>query len=239
MDKQYQWLDWDSRILGYPVARLTVPQLSAIELDKLLISLQQQGVKLVYWAADSNSMISQQAAQKLNGFLADHKVTYLCNLAELKERQLSAFQIEEYSAALPDAELIELAYLSGLYSRFRTDPNISDGQFKEIYSEWITNSVNKQIANKVLIIKNKDKLAGMITLGEKQQRGDIGLLAVDKQHQSMGIGAALVQAAQQDFALRYQWSQVVTQAANKPACRLYERCGYQIEKIENFYHFWL
>lgn len=234
-----QWLDWDSDVLGIKVARLTAAQFSSDELKSVLTDLAKQGAKLVYWASNSDCQASQQAAVELNGFLADRKVTYLCNLAHLNKPFETLHAIEEYQAELPDNELIELAYLSGLYSRFRTDKQLSQAQFEKVYRIWITNSVNKQIAEKVLVIRKDDHLAGMITLGEKQGRGDIGLLAVNERYQGMKIGAALVSAAQHYFAQRYQWSQVVTQENNIPACRLYERCGYYIEKVENFYHFWL
>lgn len=233
------WLDWDSDVLGIKVARLTAAQFSTDNLRLVLTDLAKQGAKLVYWASASNCQTSQQAAAALNGLLADRKVTYLCHLADLNEDRHLLHTVEEYQAELPDNALIKLAYLSGCYSRFRTDKQLTQAQFEKIYRIWITNSVNKQIAEKVLVIKKANDLAGMITLGEKQGRGDIGLLAVSEQYQGMKIGAALIIAAQAHFAQRYQWSQVVTQIDNIPACRLYERCGYHIEKVENFYHFWL
>jgi dTDP-4-amino-4,6-dideoxy-D-galactose acyltransferase len=109
-----------------------------------------------------------------------------------------------------------------------------------MYKKWIENSVNKTIANKVLVVKRGQNLAGMITLGEKNGRGDIGLLAVAPEYRGQNIGTALVRAAQKDFIdAGFQFSQVVTQMANEPARLLYEKCGYSIEKIEHFYHFWL
>jgi len=233
------WLAWDSDVLGIKVARLTAAQYSTEQLRLLLTELAHQGAKLVYWASASDCQRSQQAATELKGFLADRKVTYLCRLTDLKQAMDFSHMIETYQSELPEPGLVELAYLSGLYSRFRTDKKISQAQFEKVYRIWITNSVNKQIADKVLTIRDHHHLAGMITLGCKQGRGDIGLLAIHPSYQGRKMGAALVTAAQAYFAQHYQWSQVVTQEANRPACRLYEHCGYHPEKIENFYHFWL
>ena len=36
-----------------------------------------------------------------------------------------------------------------------------------------------------------------------------------------------------------QVAQVVTQLDNRAACRLYERAGYRISRLQHFYHFWL
>lgn len=233
------WLPWDSDVLGIKVARLTAAQYSTEQLRLLLTELAHQGARLVYWAAASDCLRSQQAAAELKGFLADRKITYLCRLADLNYDIDYCHVIEPYQSKLPEQELFELAYLSGLYSRFRMDKEISQTQFEEVYRVWMTNSVNRQIADDVLVIKYQQHIAGMITLGEKQGRGDIGLLAVHPSYQGMKMGAALVTAAQRYFAPNYQWSQVVTQEANMPARHLYERCGYHLEKIENFYHFWL
>jgi dTDP-4-amino-4,6-dideoxy-D-galactose acyltransferase len=127
-----------------------------------------------------------------------------------------------------------------MQSRFAKDINITDLQRGKIYKLWIANSVNGEIAKQVLVYRQQQQIIGMITLGEKNNRGDIGLLAISPSHRGQNIAMQLVQAAQAQFIKDgYQFSQVVTQLDNIPACRLYEKCGYRQEKIENFYHFWL
>ncbi len=149
-------------------------------------------------------------------------------------------QIEEYPNTAPNKQLEALAIESGLYSRFNTDPKITRQNFEKIYKLWIYNSATRDNAKTVLIIKRDQKIVGMVTLGEKNDRGDIGLLAVDPSYRGMGLGKILVYAAQ-DWCVTqgYQTGQVVTQKTNIPAAKLYENCGYKVEKIENFYHFWL
>ena len=80
----------------------------------------------------------------------------------------------------------------------------------------------------------------MVTLGEKNLRGDIGLIAVHPDHRGKKMGENLVYAAQTWFRSHgYTEGQVVTQGRNNAACNLYTKCGYVVEKEEYFYHIWL
>ena len=111
---------------------------------------------------------------------------------------------------------------------------------KNIYKQWMINSVNQQIAKEIFIIKDSQALLGMATVGEKNQRGDIGLLAVSEKARGKQIGIGLIYSALQYFREQgYQYSQVVTQKTNIAACKLYEKCGYTLEKTELFFHFHL
>jgi dTDP-4-amino-4,6-dideoxy-D-galactose acyltransferase len=86
-------------------------------------------------------------------------------------------------------------------------------------------------------LKNYTKRGLIVTVGEKKHRGDIGIIAVDTEFRGKGIGTALMQSAESWLAkLNYKSMQVVTQGDNKPACKLYENCGYTIESVEYFYH---
>lgn len=236
----YQILDWDSGIFNTSVARLLPERANHSQLQAVLNDLRGQGVKLVYWASDSQDEASQQAASALGGFLADRKVTYLIDLSKHQPTEFSTQGVEPYRDTQPTPELTALAFESGLYSRFKMDPNITQEQFENIYRQWITNSTNKTVAKEVWVINRDNKAVGMTTLGEKSKRGDIGLLAVAPHYRGQQFGTMLVNASlawciEQGF----NHGQVVTQKANTAACALYEKCGYASEKIENFYHFWL
>jgi len=240
MNNIYQHLPWDSNIFDFTVAKIIPERLTFDELKTALTDLKSQNVKLVYWASDSQNQASQQAAKQCQGFLADHKVTYLMSLANVDRNAFPHPDVQEYAAKEPTAELEFLALQSGLYSRFKADPKIPDEIFEKIYKLWITNSTNHSVADNVLIVNKNHKMAGMITLGDKNKRGDIGLLAVHPDFRGQQIGSILIKAAQAWFAQKgYLQSQVVTQHTNEPACKLYEKCSYQIEKVENFYHFWI
>ncbi len=236
----YQILDWDSEVFGFGVAKIVPERMEGEILLEALRVLTKEGIKLVYWASDSQDPVSQGAAIGLNGVLADQKITYLMSLEKDYRPVATVNTVIAYTEHSPTPALEFLAFESGMYSRFKTDPNISNAIFEKIYKLWIANSTNKQIAQAVLVANKGQDLAGMITLGDKNGRGDIGLLAVHPNYRGLKIGADLVYAAQAWFiAQGFKTSQVVTQLENKPACALYEKCGYFVEKIEHFYHFWL
>ena len=206
-----------------------------------LVELKGQSVKLVFWASDSEDKVAQQAARDLGGFLADLKTTYTASLDKLNPlNRMFSPEIEEYQETFSEVELESLALQSGLYSRFRVDPQISNKIFETIYKSWIRSSINHTLAKDVLVIRKNKKTVAMITLGEKENRGNIGLIAVDENYRGKGLGAGLVRSANAWFLKQgYFVAQVVTQGRNLAACKLYENCGYSLEKIENYYHFWL
>jgi dTDP-4-amino-4,6-dideoxy-D-galactose acyltransferase len=244
MNMDFQLLEFDTKLFGFKVAKVLLPRLSATKLQIILDELRKQKIRLVYWPSDSTDEISQQAAKKFGGFLGSEQITYLLDLKTLKPLPLVAPEIELYERKLKpaptDIELEQLAVLAGTYSHFNTDPNFPKKLFLKLYRVWIENSINGLVATKTIVIRHENKIAGMTTLGTKNARGDIGLLAVNSDFRGKNFGTKLVRAAQAYFIESgFYHAQVVTQKSNIPACRLYEKCNFQQEKIENFYHFWL
>lgn len=241
LEQTIDFLKLDSKLFGYKVAKILKPRLATAQLRLILNYLRQQNVCLVYWPSDNADRQSQIAAKKLHGFLSSEQITYLINLKKKNLRLPPiAADIKTYQAATPTPELKQLAIQAGNYSRFNLDPKISKKLFHKLYNTWIKNSANKKIADKIIIIKNRKKIIAMTTLGTKNKRGDIGLLAVNENFRGKKLGTKLVFAAQNYFKQQgFSQAQVVTQKANILACRLYEKCGFRQEKIENFYHFWL
>jgi len=237
----YQLLEWDSTFFGFPVAKIMPARLSEERLAAILDELKAKGTKLVYWPSDSGDEGSGKAAEVAGGFLGDRKTTYTIGLDRNEQENVElALITERYLEGAANKELKHLALMSGMYSRYNLDPRISQKQFEDLYSSWIERSVDRIMADAVFVVRFDGKIMGMATVGEKEGRGDIGLLAVDVPARRKGLGRMLVAAAKSWFASQgYSISQVVTQKRNIPACRLYETCGYTVEKVENYYHFWL
>lgn len=243
MKNNYAVLDWDSTFFGFTVARVLPQNLDFKQLDETLLTMRQENVTLAYWAASPTDEESVAAARRCNGFLADKKVTFVIDADEMLQRDSSTISeaiVEEYADLYPTPELEALALQAGVYSRFRVDPRIPEGRFVDLYKLWINNSVNKKIADAVLIVRKEGKAVGMVTVGRKGDRADIGLIAVDDSMRGKGLGLTLVRAAQ-EWALNkgFTSAQVVTQGENISACRFYEKCGYRVDKVENIYHFWI
>lgn len=241
IQSSYKFLPFDSELFEFKVAKILAPRLDLTRLKTILSELNQYGVKLVYWAADAKDETSLIAAISLGGFLGSKQVTYYIEHGQVNFPVIDDdFVIEEFAKKRPTVELKLLAFQAGNYSHFRTDKKFPEDLFYKLYIAWITNCVNHSIADKVFVAKYKQEIIGMITAGKKSGRGDIGLLAVKEEFRGKKIGEYLVKKAQQYFVdTGVKYSQVVTQETNIAACKLYAKCGYQIEKEENFYHFWL
>jgi dTDP-4-amino-4,6-dideoxy-D-galactose acyltransferase len=145
---------------------------------------------------------------------------------------------ESYSENYPNKKLIDLAIESGIYSRFNVDPKIGRKKFEELYTRWIIKSVSKEIADDVLVYKIGGEIAGFVTVGQKNGRADIGIIAVDKSYRGKGIGKTLMKTAENFYFDKLKLIQVVTQGHNLPAIKLYEGCEFKIEKVEFLYHLW-
>lgn len=239
----YKILEWDSEFFGFTVARILPDKLQLQELEETLRCMQREKVSLAYWASNPDDGESQEAARSCGGVLADRKVTFVIDAEDIRTRSHSAALsavVEEYTDLLPAPELEDLAIQAGIYSRFKVDPRIPANRFVDLYKLWIQNSVNKKIADTVLVIRDKGKAVGMVTVGQKGDRADIGLIAVDVSMRGRSLGLSLVRAAQEwTISKGYLVAQVVTQGENLSACRLYEKCGYHVDKVENIYHFWM
>ncbi len=238
-DNEFKILEWDSDYFGFGVASITAENCPFDKLTKILSELKRKNIRLVYWASDHDNPANCEAAKKADGVLCDKKTVYHRAIDKFVYNE-ALNNITEYTLDVPSEELIELAILSGEFSRFKTDKNITGDQFEGLYKQWIINSVKKKAADAVFVCYLDNKVTAMITVQKINKTGQIGLIAVDKVMQGKNLGTELVNKT-------LWWSKqqlcnsarVVTQLDNKPACRLYEKCGYKIEKIHDFFHFWL
>jgi len=236
---QFQILDWDSDFFGVKVARIPRSNLDIHSLSATLAELKRQQVRLVYWSSDSECIDTD--VKNLGGQLVDKKTTFAIDFSSVDAEDIAATDtVEPFIDAMPVDAFEALAVQSGEYSRFSVDSNIPNEKFVALYKTWINRSIRKEIAKEVLVIRDQGRIAGMVTLGEKNGRGDIGLIAVESGFRGKRYGETLVRGAQRWFIENgYKQGQVVTQGDNVPACNLYKKCGYAVEKVAYFYHFWL
>ena len=233
----YQLLTWDTEFFETKTGRIIPTSLQENQLASILAEMRQKGFQLVYWASDLQYAYD---FQPYSGILVDKKTTFEINLDNINLDNIPLPKTEPYSSSLPFSQLEKLAVQSGAFSRFALDNRFPHEKFTALYKTWIRKSVSGEMANEVLVIRQHDHIAGMVTLSNKNGIGDIGLIAVDKKFRGRKFGQQLIWDAQRWFILHgCHTAQVVTQGDNLPACRLYEKCGYHDIKIEFYYHFWL
>jgi dTDP-4-amino-4,6-dideoxy-D-galactose acyltransferase len=237
----WELLPWDSGVFGFPVARIAASA-HRNTLKAALDDARREGVRLIYLLTESSDVARE--AQSLGGVHVSERVTFVRAVAPGDANSDASsgtpvIMVETWHGTTPTPELLELARDAGRYSRFRLDPKVPIGVFERIYDAWITNSINGTIADEVLVIRDGAAVSGLVTVGVKNGRADIGLLAVRAQARGRGLGRALVKASLDWAAHRgLREAQVVTQGANVEACRLYETCEYAIERVEHLFHFW-
>lgn len=236
MNDKLEWLNWDSNFFGLQVCKVKEAYSINNELSEILKYASSQKIDLIYHSGLKPLTNLENVSELYKIKLVDKKTTYLKNAIS---SSIDNPTISSYRNDFPDDNLLQLAVESGKYSRFNIDDKITSAKFQDLYHLLMINSVNKKIAREVLVYEQNNNIVGFVTLADKNIKGDIGILAVDPNYRGQGIGKSLMCAAENwFFDNKYHAIQVVTQADNIPACRLYESCGYSVEKSEYYYHIW-
>ncbi|NJK98058.1 MAG: GNAT family N-acetyltransferase [Bacteroidales bacterium] len=188
--EQISLLKWDTDFFGFKTGKLN---LIDEELGNLLCICKKKEFRLVYLFSDPENKSLHEKCRQNGGILVDEKVTF-----EKKPVQSDpiAKDIEFYKLSLPEVKLYDLALQSGVYSRFNLDHNFTRDIFPKMYKEWIEKSVNGIMADKVLVYKVDNSIAGFVSLSLKKDFAQIGLIAVDSKFRNKSIGKKLIQASE-------------------------------------------
>src|SRR5690606_22893635 len=89
--------------------------------------------------------------------------------------------------------LINLALISGTFSRFKLDKRLRENEFGRLYTQWIQNALGGK--DRVLVYIMEKTIGGFITLLPDNGRGRIGLMAVEEKFRGIDMGTQLLQAA--------------------------------------------
>jgi len=234
----YMQLTWDSDFFGIKIGRINDTNLNFKVLKEILKCAKKDNFKLIYWSSDN--LLNSVEIESLNGCLVDTKTTLEVSChGDVVEIPLGAHVIQQYDAKFA-AEIEELSIQSGEFSRYAVDEHIPRDKFEMLYRIWIRKSIQGELAENVLIAVDNRCLAGLVTLGNENGKGSIGLLAVKKEFRGRKYGEALVKSAQKWFVdKKYSIGQVITQGGNIASINLYKKCGYSIIREEFFYHFWI
>jgi dTDP-4-amino-4,6-dideoxy-D-galactose acyltransferase len=226
-------LEWDSSFLGINVGKVSLnPHQDFNQLTA------PNDFDLVYFFVHPDDSYNNTSLTASGALLVDEKITFVKNVSS---QQANEKNVVSYARTYDqsDQEVIRIGLQSGNYSRFKRDPNFNEAHFKRLYTIWMDNSIDRKIAEEVFVYKEENKIFGVVTVGEKNGRGDIGILAVDESARGKKVGMKLVSHTESYCANKnFSELQVVTQKANTGACHFYEKCGFIIDNIINIYHLW-
>ena len=232
-----EFLVWDSEFFQKKTGRINFNETGRNQLMSVLLEARLQGFNLLYIFSPEDIFIENDILSQFNGTLVDKKVVYRLNL------QTASIQnsiVEEYTSTELVSELEQLAFLSGTFSRYYKDTNFLRQEFYNLYKSWITRSIKKELADNIFVIKEKEKIVGMVTLKKENTVGRIGLIAISESAQKKGYGWKLIEACTKSLISNDIYTlDVTTQLFNLSACQFYEKCGFKKISITNIYHLWL
>lgn len=246
MTTHLQPLAWDSEFFAVPIARVTAPGLDDATAATVLDEARREGLRCLYFEADPDDLTTVLAAERAGFHLVDVRVV-LEHLAGHHSQPLSKFSttspllIEEAAQSdLPRLE--EIAVGIGQFSRYTFDRDFQPGDSQRLYRTWINNAL-RGLSDVVLVARSAsggDAAVGLIACAVRDGIGHIQLAGVHPQHRQQGVGTLLVCAALDWVKSRgAQDTQVVTQARNVPAQRLYQQVGFFTKSMSLYYHRWL
>jgi len=239
MANSLEILEWDSSFFGYPVAKITAQAITADKLASIVAEAKKSGTRLIYLFTDPADTVSTQAAKSIDAKLVDQKITFHTYINNKEAATVDA-HIEEFEGDHPTAQLVNLSLQSGLYSRYKVDPEFKNNEFERLYLAWIENSVNKKIADHIFVYMEDGKELGFVTLKARSNNAQIGLIAVDESSRGKAIGKKLIAAVINKLQNKnIPELDVATQIDNADACNFYEKVGFKGLKTENIYHIWL
>lgn len=228
-------LAWDSNFFNKKIGRIDITDNYTFLVENLEKAFQQE-YDLIYVFGNKNTDIPSEILEKYNGKIVDRKITYSAKIDALQTK--TTIEIKEFKEK-DGSQLYDLAYLSGTHSRFRLDEGLNIENFKHLYREWIDKSISRQIAEKVFVYEDNEKIKAMVTLSIKEKAANIGLIAVDETLQGKGVGMSLIDTCVQYCKIEgIVTLDVPTQLDNIQACMFYEKCGFIEKSIQNIYHFW-
>jgi dTDP-4-amino-4,6-dideoxy-D-galactose acyltransferase len=223
-------LAWDSDFFGYPVGQIE------------MINPDPESISSVIKNSNEFKLIYLISPERIDFAIPELKLVDIKTRLgkQLKNNRTYSFQnIHEYDGE-EDSQLNELALQSGVFSRFKVDSNFVKSEFEKLYLRWISDSIKKIIADKVIVYKEiGSPYIGFVTLKFKNDFSEIGLIAVDEKNRGKGIAKSLLTFIE-DLTVNAGFNkiEVVTQFENLAAMNLYEKAGYEIISKKYIYHLW-
>lgn len=233
-----QRLEWDSEFFGFPIARLIVSRINQQIMSQVLEEAQQEGIRCLYYEADSNDAVSIALAEA-NGFkLVDVRITLeTASSGDLPPRPARDIMVREFREEEIET-LARMARETSRVSRYRFDTDFPPDASERLYDIWLRNSCSGY-ADKVFVAELEGGPVGFITCKVSQEEGRIVLVGVDDRFRGRGVGASLVDKALNWFGSQgIQRVRVVTQGRNIQSQRLYHAAGFNTVSVTLFYHKW-
>ena len=227
-----QKLEWDSNLFGYEVGKVTIAD-ENVDLQDIL------NLNDVFRLMYLESKVAIDKKELDRSFI---KVTYSKQVETLTPHLEAEenLRTEKLTGKFTD-QLLNLSFQSGMFSRFKLDPNFRNNEFMKLYTKWVENSLSGEVADTVEAVKDSDSnIIGFVTIKFNPEFSEIGLIAVNNQKRRLGVGSLLLKKVNQ-LSVEKQCSKIIvsTQQDNYMACKFYEKNGFKKISKSYIYHLWL
>jgi len=147
--------------------------------------------------------------------------------------EIDSFCFAEYDDITELKSIVKGLYIS---SRYRA-PWFTENERDLFYQKWIENSVLTTFDDCCLLLKEKNKIIGFVSLRIRNNIATIGLIGVNKLYQGKGVGSRLLKLVENYSAKKLaQKINVATQASNISAAKLYNKNNYYISNIAYWFY---
>lgn len=223
-------LEWDSAFFGFEIGRLDRTG-TGEELDNALRVADASGIDCSYLLVPGTDSPELAVAQSRGFRVVDVRVVL--------ERPLDTTMLERdggtRSAEAGDRDwVLDLARRRFDHSRFVADASFGPDAGAELFARWAERGFDDPDRGVVVL----DDAVGFVVTGRSGTTGSIELITA-AEHAPQGTGGRLLDGAHHALvSAGCDAVDVVTQATNVPALRLYERCGYRVTRSSYWLHRW-
>jgi len=234
-------LAWDSDFFGREIGRARVGRLDTTVANRLVGEAVAAGLECVYIVAGADDLGTQLVAEAMGFHLVDVRVVFdRAAAAPLPAYEGEGFLIEP-ARADELTRLEELAVPVSRMSRYAFDPRFPAADTERLYRVWIRNAMSG-FADVVLVAREQPggEALGFLCCKMHGELCDLQLAGVDERQRQRKVGRALF-AAGVDWARTHGATrvQIVTQARNVVAQRLFQQLGFLTSEVRLCYHLWL
>ncbi len=248
-------LEWDSKHFGIKMAKLLPFILPDIEphdvnatnfarglVQDLLHKSKEMGIAHLTALVHPEDSVGQTLLSEVGFQLLDTTVLYQLDLAT-KASHSSHLADSDYRVREANNDTKEIDRLQSIaqtcfgsrshnINRFNSDPHLEPSRATALYQEWLTNSLNGTLANKIFVIEYKGEPAGFATLQfDSQERvAQIPLNAIDPQFRGLGLYSSLV-----DFCIswliknQFEKLEIWTHISNFPVHNAWQNRGARLK----------
>ena len=231
----YERLAWDTEFFGFRVGRVLGTGTDA-EFADSLAAAEQDGAQCLYLLLAVNEVASMHRAIAHGFRPVDVRVSLDLHLEASTHGQPDGVR----AARLDDIHALErLARQTFVGTRFSADRRFPSQRVSAMYAAWARRGLLETPPHCALI--TVDGVSGFIVgrLDRERHTASVELIAVRRERHGAGLGGALLDAAHFTFVnAGCTRAEVVTQARNRAALRLYEGRGYRIDEVGVWLHRW-